>query len=262
VSIFISYARGDRSAVEVLARDLERTHQRVWMDDELTGGQRWWDTIIGQIRACDLFVFALSPESLKSRACRLELEYALALQRPLLPVQIRDVAISTAPHAVADTQIVDYRERTPESSIALVSAVMHRPPPPNLPEHLPSPPPPPMSYMNEFLERVGAPDLSFQQQSHLLVDLRGHLSEHDQRDTAVQLIQMLRSRRDIGMSVAQEIDKILDSEQRDPRRSPPEPGEASVPEPDSSGSYGWVLYPILVLVMAAIWYFIGQLIRS
>jgi TIR domain len=213
-------------------------------------------TILGQIRACDLFVLALSPESLKSRACRLELEYALALQRPLLPVQIRDVAISTAPHAVADTQIVDYRERTPESSIALVSAVMEQPPTPNLPELLPSPPPPPMSYMNEFLERVGAPDLSFQQQSHLLVDLRGYLSEDDHRDTAVQLIQMLRSRRDIGMSVAQQIDEILASEQRGPRPSPPEPGEASVAEPGSSGSYAWVWYLFFGAVLGSILYYI------
>ncbi len=113
MAIFISYARHDRPAVEVLARDLERTRESVWMDNELTGGQAWWDTILSQIRACDLYVLALSPESLRSRACRLELQYALAVRRPLLPVQIRDVAISTAPQAVADTQIVDYRQRTP-----------------------------------------------------------------------------------------------------------------------------------------------------
>jgi hypothetical protein len=39
--------------------------------------------------------------------------------------------------------------------------------------------PPPMSYMNEFAELVDAPALSFQQQNHLLADLRGYL-DHDE----------------------------------------------------------------------------------
>ena len=85
---------------------------------------------------------------------RLELQYALAVRRPLLPVQIGDVAISTAPQAVADTQIVDYRQRTPEAGFALAAAVGHRPPAPPLPEPLPAEPAPPMSYMHEFSEQV------------------------------------------------------------------------------------------------------------
>ena len=124
MSIFISYARHDRPDVEMLARDLEGTRESVWMDNELTGGQAWWDTILRQIRQCDLYVLALSPESLKSRACRLELQYGVALRRPLLPVQMKDLAISTAPQVVADTQIVDYRQRTPEAGFALWTAVM------------------------------------------------------------------------------------------------------------------------------------------
>jgi hypothetical protein len=87
MAIFITYARKDRAGVEALRQDLERSHNAVWMDNELTGGQSWWDAILGQIRACDLYVFALSPESLKSRACVSELDYALAVGRPLLPVR-------------------------------------------------------------------------------------------------------------------------------------------------------------------------------
>ena len=209
VAIFISYARHDRPAVEVLARDLERTRESVWMDNELTGGQAWWDTILSQIRSCDLYVLALSPESLRSRACRLELEYALAVRRPLLPVQINDVAISTAPQAVADTQIVDYRQRTPEAGFALADAVLHRPAAPPLPSPLPAEPAPPMSYMHQFSEQVDATVLSYRDQNHLLADLRGYLSEDDDRDTALQLIRALRRRQDIGMNVAKEIDQIL-----------------------------------------------------
>jgi len=93
-------------------------------------------------------------------------------QRPML---LRDVHLSLAPPAIANTQIADYRVRTVETGIALVAAVANRPAAPALPNPLPPAPPPPMSYMNEFAELVDAPALSFQQQNHLLADLRGYL---------------------------------------------------------------------------------------
>jgi hypothetical protein len=249
VSIFISYARHDRPAVEMLARDLEGTRESVWMDNELTGGQAWWDTILRQIRQCDLYVLALSPESLKSRACRLELQYAVALRRPLLPVQIADLAISTAPQVVADTQIVDYRQRTPEAGFALWTAVMYRSPAPPLPDPLPPEPTPPMSYMHEFSEQVDATVLSYRDQNHLLADLRGYLSEEEDRDTAVQLLRSLRRRHDIGEKVAQEIDRILAAaddrgpsesaaaQTRLPPQSQPTPGYQPPPQPQPTPGY-------------------------
>ena len=137
MSIFISYARKDRAAAETLRHDLERARSSVWLDDELTGGQAWWETILGQIRSCELFVFALSPDSLRSKACQAELRYAIALQRPLLPVMVRAVSVQLAPPAIADAQIIDYTERTADSAVALVTAAANRPPAPALPAAAP-----------------------------------------------------------------------------------------------------------------------------
>ena len=64
--IFVSYARRDRAAVEGLLQDIRRARHEVWVDEELTGGQSWWDTILGTIRGADLFVVALSPDWLTS----------------------------------------------------------------------------------------------------------------------------------------------------------------------------------------------------
>ena len=153
---FISYARQDQAAVEALNADLERARVHVWMDEELTGGESWWDTILEQIRSCDLYIFALSPNSLRSRACKAELEYALALNRPLLPVLVRDVAIQLAHPAIARTQMVDYRKRSMESLLALMAVIANRPPAPPLPDPLPTAPTTPMSYMNEFRARGSA----------------------------------------------------------------------------------------------------------
>ena len=81
MAVFISYSRIDQATVNVLARDVEELKGNVWIDRELEGGQAWWDTILSQIRECSLFVFALSPDSLKSRFCQTELRYAVALGR-------------------------------------------------------------------------------------------------------------------------------------------------------------------------------------
>ena len=212
--IFISYARQDQAAVEALNADLERARVHVWMDQELTGGEAWWDTILEQIRACDLYIFALSPNSLRSRACKAELDYAIALSRPLVPVLVRDVAIQLAHPAIARTQMVDYRKRSMESLLALVAVVANRPPAPPLPDPLPTAPTTPMSYMNEFRELVEAPDLNYQQQSHLLLDLKGYLDRDEERDIALQLLRGLRQRRDISYSIAREIDQLRRSRMR------------------------------------------------
>jgi Tol biopolymer transport system component len=206
--IFISYARQDQAAVETLNADLQRARVQVWMDEELTGGESWWDTILGQIRGCDLYIFALSPHSMRSRACKAELDYAMALGRPLLPVLVRDVVIQLAPPVIANTQMVDYRQRSMDSLLALMAVIANRPPAPPLPDPLPAAPTTPMSYMNEFRDLVDAPDLTYHQQSHLLVDLKGFLDSEEERDIALQLVHGLRQRRDISYSIAREIDQL------------------------------------------------------
>ena len=104
-------ARRRAPAVELLWADLERANHDVWFDEELEGGQQWWNAILHEIQACAVFVFALTPTSIASRACRCELEYAVAMNRPLLPIMLRDTNVALAPEPIGTTQIVDYRNR-------------------------------------------------------------------------------------------------------------------------------------------------------
>jgi hypothetical protein len=209
MAIFVSYARKDRAVVETLRHDLERGRLQVWLDDELTGGQAWWDTILGQIRACQLFVFALSPDSLRSKACQAELQYALSLNRPLLAVMVKSVSVQLAPAPIANSQIVDYTERTADSAVALVTSAATQPPPPPLPSPLPPAPPPPLSYLNPYREQIQSRDLPYRDQAQLVISLRGHLQDEDERETASILLTELRRRPDIAESVARDIDDLL-----------------------------------------------------
>jgi hypothetical protein len=207
--IFVSYARRDRGAVDALLQDIRRARHDVWVDEELTGGQSWWDTILGTIRGADLFVVALSPDWLGSKACAAELHYAVACNRAVLPIMVSRVAPQMAPPVIANAQILDYLERTADAAISLVTAIATARPAGQLPQPLPVPPPVPMSYMNTYREQIDQLSLSFQQQSMLLGDLRAHLADDDDRDSATELIKRLRRRGDITESVGKEIDVLL-----------------------------------------------------
>src|SRR3954452_5100710 len=92
MAIFLSYSRKDESAVKALARTVESAGWEVWYDQDLGGGHTRWDSVLDKIRAASVFVFAISDASLQSKPCRLELDYALALDRRILPVQVGEIA--------------------------------------------------------------------------------------------------------------------------------------------------------------------------
>ena len=256
VRIFVSYARHDRIAVDALLQDIRRARHDVWVDEELTGGQSWWETILGTIRGADLFVVALSPDWLGSKACAAELHYAVACNRPVLSIMVGRVSPQMAPPVIANAQILDYVERTPDAAISLVTALAATRPPGPLPQPLPAEPPVPMSYMNTYRERVDQLSLTFQEQSQLLSELRAHLADDDDRECATELILRLRHRGDITESIGVEIDSLLASSPTSPLPPtvpptvppilrPPEPSSALhvatavvVPPPPAAASVG------------------------
>jgi hypothetical protein len=102
--IFVSYNRHSLDVVKTLAQDLEAAGNHVWFDQALTGGQRWWDNILANIRECEMFVFALTPESLDSHACRQELHYAGQLGKAVLPILLSDnVNVTLLPRALVQS---------------------------------------------------------------------------------------------------------------------------------------------------------------
>ena len=62
MQVFISYSSKIRQHVAALERDLEEAGYQVWYDQELSGGQAWWSEILSQVRACDVFALALTPQ--------------------------------------------------------------------------------------------------------------------------------------------------------------------------------------------------------
>lgn len=211
--LFVSYASQDRAVVDPLVAVLRGAGQQVWLDEELGGGDEWWQTILDRIRGCTVFVVALSNNSLKSKPCQAELAYARALHRPVLPVQIGQVdSVRVTPFAA--TQVVDFRHRGAPAERRLAAALQslsRRAVP--LPAQLPDEPTVPFAYLMRLSSDLSGPELSYRRQAELLLELRSRLDEDSQdptvRSDIVQLLCRLRDRPDVTVRTRADVDAVL-----------------------------------------------------
>ena len=90
--IFISYSSADHHFIDQLIPLIRRVtvvERSVWFNDEMSGGVDWWEMILNEIAACDIFVYLISNKSLESPYCQAELREALRLRKQILPVIVR-----------------------------------------------------------------------------------------------------------------------------------------------------------------------------
>ncbi|MCB0892089.1 MAG: toll/interleukin-1 receptor domain-containing protein [Propionibacteriaceae bacterium] len=202
-----------RTTVRALVENLESAGGRVWLDQDLTGGEAWWSAILNQIRDCSVFVFALSENSLNSEACLLELKHARDLGRAILPVQIGDLP-GLRDHIIFSYQSIDYRQPTASAGIALARAVHEReqnvPP---LPDPLPDAPPIPYEYLMLLGTAIqGRTPLSFNEQDSIVRQLRQALRD-EKNETILgnvrSLLKTLRQRPEVTFVTVNEINALL-----------------------------------------------------
>jgi hypothetical protein len=188
----VSYSSKDSTSAKPLIRDLETTRHAIWVDQELTGGESWWREILQQIRQCDVFVLALSNNSLRSKPCMAELDYAEALGLPVVPVQIGSVDRPRL-FPIAHIQIIDYRDPTAASAIALVAALQDSAAQRGeLPDPLPEPPPIPYEYLMRLSAQIDSHVLQHADQLAIVAQLRDSLEIEEDNDIRVDLGELLR----------------------------------------------------------------------
>lgn len=209
--IFVSYARPDRSAVEQLTHALQRLRNDVWVDEELSGGQSWWNVILEQIRNCHVFVACVSPAMINSAACQLESEYASRLQKSILPIAVAPVPLELLPRNLAHLQVVQFAANNVDSAFDLAAALNGLPPPAPTPHPFPPPPPVPISYLTELGEQIRAPRLDVDAQLALVARLEHAAGRGNEAAAVTQLAQQLLSRDDLYYSAARSLQRLLDS---------------------------------------------------
>ena len=216
-----------------LIEDLHAVGVETWHDQTLTGGQRWWDQILANMREQDTFVFALSPASLDSEACKSELSYAVQLGKAILPVLVADgVNLNLLSHPLNEIQVTDYRRRDKEASFALVRSINTAPAAATLPDPLPDPPPVPVSYLGTLKERIDCTlPLSPQDQNLLFLELDEAIVEGRSPTEIRDLLLSLKRRDDLLAKVATKVDAALKSLGDRPTVQPRESGA-----PETTGS--------------------------
>jgi hypothetical protein len=204
--LFVSYTRTDRDGIGTLLADLRALGYVVWLDEELSGGQVWWDEILTKIRQCEAFLFLVSPSSVESEACLLELKYATALNRLVIPVRIAQTDPTAMPSTLETHQVIGYTQGDKSETMALARALAQTEANRPLPDPLPEEPSLPGSYFGSIRDQIKSREpLSLDQQLGLLHRLRAR-SDDGARDDVTALLHSLRSRDDLFASVAAEID--------------------------------------------------------
>ena len=121
--IFISYSRSDRRRTKKIATRLRRGFS-VFFDADLRGGQKWWEVILKQIEECEVFVFFISPRSIRSPYCQAELDEAERLHKQVLPVLVDSRA--HVPARLSHIQAVDMTGRiTTDKYVNLITDIVH-----------------------------------------------------------------------------------------------------------------------------------------
>jgi tetratricopeptide (TPR) repeat protein len=104
--VFISYSRKNSAFARCLIDRLILFGKDAWVDWEgipLTA-PNWWAEIKAGIEGADSFVFILSPDSMASVVCNMELDYAIELRKRIVPLVYQDVETRDAFASIADFQ--------------------------------------------------------------------------------------------------------------------------------------------------------------
>lgn len=219
--IFVSYSPGDLEIVEQLAEDLRARGHNVWYDQTRTGGQRWWDHILAGIRDCDIFIFALSPESLDSEVCRSALDYTLQLGKQILPIVVSEgVNLNLLPPPLNEIQIIDYRGRDKTAFFPLSMSIVMGPDSAPLPNPLPAPPPVPVESVTEeeidstlsgLKKKIDSTELlSYRTQLWLVAELEKELESGGSSSEVRELMLKLKARDELLATVVTKIDSALE----------------------------------------------------
>jgi len=90
--IFVSYSRKDSKAARKLINTFENMGYDVWVDwEDIPPATHWMEQIEEGIEKSEAFIFFISPDSIKSEVCNVELEHAAKYNKRIIPIVLRKV---------------------------------------------------------------------------------------------------------------------------------------------------------------------------
>ncbi|NET56357.1 MAG: TIR domain-containing protein [Symploca sp. SIO2E6] len=112
LDVFISYSRADSDLGRKLNDSLQMQGKTTWFDQEsIASGSDFQQEINRGIKACDNFLFILSPRSVNSPYCKDEVEYAASLNKRFVTVLHRQVNPADLHPELAKVQWIDFNKQ-------------------------------------------------------------------------------------------------------------------------------------------------------
>jgi WD40 repeat protein len=108
LGVFISYARKDQAFADRLVASLLALNLEVWIDRrEIAPSADWLQRIVQGIVESRFFAFVVSPDSVVSEMCSVELRQAVSLHKPMVPILWRR---AVPPEELTPLQWSDFTE--------------------------------------------------------------------------------------------------------------------------------------------------------
>jgi WD40 repeat protein len=90
--LFVSYSRKDSVAARKLITSFKEMEHDVWVDwEDIPPAVDWMEQIFDGIEGADAFIFLVSPDSVTSEVCNVEIGHAAKNNKRIIPIMVRDV---------------------------------------------------------------------------------------------------------------------------------------------------------------------------
>ena len=96
VRVFLSYTQADQAFAKALSQELTRRGLDVWSDEQkILPGDNWGASIAEALRRSKAMVVLISPDSMRSKFVRSEIQYALGdlgYEQRIFPVMVEETS--------------------------------------------------------------------------------------------------------------------------------------------------------------------------
>ncbi len=125
LKVFLSYSRDDQELCTELKSELKKESIGVYLDvDETLPGEIWWGRLQELIRSSDAIIFIITNNSLSSRVCQDEIEYAEKLHKRIFSIVSSGVDFDMLPPNLAKLQAIPYKSGFSKSDILNLSEML------------------------------------------------------------------------------------------------------------------------------------------
>jgi WD40 repeat protein len=121
--VFLAHAEADAPVMVQIRRVLQREGITVWTSaTDIRSGEDFRQAIERGIEQADNLVYPLSPASQASEFCQHELDYALSLNKRVIPILVQSIDEELMPEALRRLQYIEWRAALADDALTAIDA--------------------------------------------------------------------------------------------------------------------------------------------